>query len=268
MVIKRTRPDEAKKGAPRYLVSFSSIMTLLLAFFIILQAFASVQEPGLFYAGRGSFIRALETGGLGGFWDRNGSGHDIPRYLAPEGQTEAPRERRIDPEMEDGQQAAERLEQEAAVRGDTPPPGPRRVLSTPVVFGPAKSRLTEAEGRFLSDLAPHVAPLLRTEGCLVGVGATFVCSDRNEAAVTRRALRAASEVRRRLLEAAGPSDRNAARVLYAFARREVPAPGDAPRPEGDVRILLFLNRTAAPKVETGAAPPVQPIPETPKGEDP
>ncbi len=53
------KPDEV----PAWIVSFSDMVTLLLAFFVLLQIFAKEPDPDLFQAGQGSFKRAIA--GLG-----------------------------------------------------------------------------------------------------------------------------------------------------------------------------------------------------------
>ena len=64
-----TRPEknveqEKPQGVPAWIVSFSDMVTLLLAFFVLLQSFAKEPTPELFYAGRNSFKRAVSGMGL------------------------------------------------------------------------------------------------------------------------------------------------------------------------------------------------------------
>lgn len=63
-----SRLEEELDSVPCWIVSFSDMVTLLLAFFVLLQAFAKEQHEELFFAGQGSFKRAI-------------SGLGIPDYL-------------------------------------------------------------------------------------------------------------------------------------------------------------------------------------------
>ncbi|MBS3734255.1 MAG: OmpA family protein [Phycisphaerae bacterium] len=56
--------EDEQQGPPGWIVSFSDMVTLLLAFFVLLQSFATIQEEELFYVGQGSFRRAVSGFGI------------------------------------------------------------------------------------------------------------------------------------------------------------------------------------------------------------
>jgi len=59
--------DKFKKApVPAYMMSYGDMMTLLLTFFILLVSMAQEQNAGFVAAGRKSFVRALNSGGLPG----------------------------------------------------------------------------------------------------------------------------------------------------------------------------------------------------------
>jgi len=62
-VTRKGRKREENPGTPGWLVSFTDMVTLLLAFFVMLQSLAKKQDPELFFIGQGSFKRAIA--GLG-----------------------------------------------------------------------------------------------------------------------------------------------------------------------------------------------------------
>ena len=246
--------EEPKKCAPRYLVAYCSIMTLLLAFFIILQAFASEQEEGLFYAGQGSFVRALETFGLGGLWDPPGAsmlrGNIGARYMATEGGEDPPLERRIDPEMEDAQRALEAVSDLFDVQDLRPGSGWRVSLPTPFSTRAIDGTLDLGqEAQFCRDLARRLEPLMLARGIVIRVGTVLRCSAEQEQALTASALEAADQVRRMLLDGMRPAARQkAADRMYSFCRREAALPREARAPTAVVRIDLLLTKPYADRL--------------------
>jgi len=57
------KKEERKKGAPAYVVSMSSLWTIMLTFFISLCNMANEQEYGLVGAGTGSFVQQINADG-------------------------------------------------------------------------------------------------------------------------------------------------------------------------------------------------------------
>ncbi len=57
-------PEDEGAGTPGWVVSFTDMITLLLAFFVLLQAFAKEQNPDLFFEGQGAFRRAIAGMGI------------------------------------------------------------------------------------------------------------------------------------------------------------------------------------------------------------
>lgn len=62
----RNRSEESGGGLPAWIVSFTDMITLLLSFFMMLQSLANNRDPELFFAGQGSFQRAIAGLGLPG----------------------------------------------------------------------------------------------------------------------------------------------------------------------------------------------------------
>jgi flagellar motor protein MotB len=62
--------EEGSSKVPGYIVTYSDMVTLLLTFFVMLLSLATVQDPELFYLGRGSFIQSIQEMGMGMLFGR------------------------------------------------------------------------------------------------------------------------------------------------------------------------------------------------------
>ncbi len=63
---KKQGGDDGGPGAPKYIISYSAMVTILLAFFIILQRLAEERQSGYEAAGIGPFKNAFNSTGLPG----------------------------------------------------------------------------------------------------------------------------------------------------------------------------------------------------------
>lgn len=64
--------SDESPGTPKYIVSYSAMMTILLAFFIMLQNLSSVREYGLLGIGLGAFRQSFNSIGLPGLLPGSG----------------------------------------------------------------------------------------------------------------------------------------------------------------------------------------------------
>ncbi len=224
-------------------------MTLLLAFFIILQAFATEQEAGLFYSGQGSFVRALETFGLGGVWDRMGGGlipgRTGPAYPSAEGAAVPPEQRRIDPELEEARRALAALQEQFPT--DRVDEGSGWRVSLPMPF--REESFTEGfsaeERAFCSMLARRVETLILTRGFVVRIGAELADGGQVGPRQMQSALARSESVRQLMLQSMRPQVQQAAAGrLYTFCRRQ-PGTDAAASAEPKVRLDILLTKPYA-----------------------
>jgi hypothetical protein len=225
-------------------------MTLLLAFFIIMQAFAESQDEGLFYAGQGSFIRAIETFGLGGVWPtmRTGlPGTAIgPRYTTAEGTKSVHRLRRIDPELENAQQALQTLRDQFYTRTPTDAEPWTVIFTTQASYGAGRLTLAPEDEEMLAEFARRLKGAVRTllgQWCMVRIGAVIYCTEEEEPEHARAALDAVREVKTRLLDAMPPSlRRKASPRFYTFCRRSPPESRPDKLVAGQLAVAVMLTK--------------------------
>mgnify|MGYP006296530553 CR=1 FL=1 len=235
------------------MVLYCSIMILLLAFFIVLQAFAEEPQEGMFYAGQGSFRRALSTLGMGQVmarWGRSSAtGKPTAPYLAGQRNTQ-PGSRRIDPELENARQALQNLQQKFGVRKPKGG-GWNAVLVTPFSYEEGKESLEEEEERFLREFTRDVLPLLIQRGCVISVGGLFTCPEKKLAPRANAALKAVEKLRTRMLGYLNDAQRKKTEGrIYSFCRRISSKKAKIEFPKGELRIDVFVTRSASPQNES------------------
>lgn len=150
-------PEEPAKGAPAWIVSFSDMVTLLLAFFVLLQTFAKTQDPDLFYAGQGSFQRAISGFGLAS-WFQGKMANPIAdfRKLKYPTDTEADQDstdRLIDPNDENIRKIFKDLSDTLDVKTDDMAEDAVSVIVTPITFEHSQARLDDKATKYIKAFA-------------------------------------------------------------------------------------------------------------------
>lgn len=231
--------------APRFMVLYCSIMILLLAFFIVIQSFATQQKEERFRSGQSSFKRALRTCGLGHLMDEyrrwvkgKASG---PRFQVERG-VEVPSDtRRIDVEREDASVALQKLAQHLEVTNDRKSEC-KSVLVAPLIAGKGKDLSGKGGGKAIRLFSHEVLPILLEQRCRIGIGGFYQCDDGEESRVVARALAKAGAVRDAVLTQLSSTTRKRAREkCYTFCSRVPPGDPEDP-PEGErFRIDVFVR---------------------------
>ncbi len=151
---KKKEAAESGPGAPMWMLSFSDMMTNVLCFFILLQAFASERQVGLLADGLGSFRDEVSTLGLPGSLPGSRAAVDLgagrvffrpPRSINPKNLVEP------DGKIADANRDALRAVVLEAIKktGVT-------MIPTAIVFEPDVTTLTLEHRSFLETLAPFL----------------------------------------------------------------------------------------------------------------
>lgn len=153
---RKEQPDVPEDDIPLWVVSFTDMITLLLAFFVLLQAFAHEPDPQKFFEGQGSFKRAIKEFGLPE-WNK-GKQNRIRRDWfirrhAPKPDPESQlNEDPIDEQEELLQKAFQDIKEKMDTNSENYRFRPLRVTATPILFQTGSDGLTPKDRRYLQQL--------------------------------------------------------------------------------------------------------------------
>lgn len=130
---------------PTWIVSFTDMITLLLSFFVLLQAFAHTRDPELFAKGQGSFLRAIKTFGLPGWLygrqDRPKRQYTKVKHTTKEAKNKLPRNKMLDAEDENIRKAFQTIQKAIRTQCSDLPDVPVEMMAAPIRFEPGGSDL-------------------------------------------------------------------------------------------------------------------------------
>ncbi len=152
------RPKEAARTTPGWVVSFTDMITLLLSFFIMLQAMGSTRDQEAFLKGQGGFRRAVS--GLGipdwvyGRKETVDLGNPKRKHPMEDDPDNLEKRRVIDAEDERIRKMFADMRRLMKTRTDQYQGAPVRLMATPIAFaaGDAETLPDEAD-RFLRQFA-------------------------------------------------------------------------------------------------------------------
>jgi chemotaxis protein MotB len=180
----KKRPEEKGPGVPGWIVSFSDMVTLLLAFFVLLQTFAQDRDPELFYQGQGSFQRAIQGMGvpdwLFGKKDNPEFEYAKPHHTVPEQKGPKTRGRIINARDEEVRQRFDEIK--AKLQHDVTDVKEEvvSVVHAPIQFAPGRGDLGPKDKQFLDDFAKELNETLAEKRLTIYVVGTAADLGGNE----------------------------------------------------------------------------------------
>lgn len=151
----REKGEDDSQKVPGWIVSYGDMVTLLLAFFVLLQVFASTIDPELFNAGQGSFRRAVQGMGLPDWLI--GQPHTPldaePAQPQPTEQTSEEKQRVLDAEEERLRQMFAAMKEAMETDARNLSKRHRQVMPTSIRFGDLGTALNEEARTYLDEFA-------------------------------------------------------------------------------------------------------------------
>jgi len=170
---KKKDAGEEGQGVPLWIVSFTDMITLLLAFFVLLQAFAHVRDPELFYKGQGSFLSAIRSFGLPqwllGRENRQRRQYTTVKHTTKEAKDKIPRNKVLDAEDESIREVFQQLRKVVETQSTDMPDVAVESTGTPVRFASGKADLDAAAKEWLTRFALDLKTSRTPKGTRINV---------------------------------------------------------------------------------------------------
>jgi len=149
--------EEENSDAPAWIVSFTDMITLLLAFFVLLQVFAMERDPELFRKGQGAFRRSIAGLGIPDLLFGRPQFIEGPsqkkRHPTEEKDGKINRARVIDSKDAQIRKAFDRIKRVIETRTSETRIDVTNVVSTPIRFAPGSASLDAPARKYLRELA-------------------------------------------------------------------------------------------------------------------
>jgi chemotaxis protein MotB len=160
------KPEEPKKGAPAYIVTFSDMITLLLTFFVLLLSMSDSQDKSMYRDGRSAFKRSIAGFGMPGiiFAQADGSQFEHPKvkYKVSKGKDES-EDRSIDAEIEMKRRVLLELEDIMDISPSQIKATSKEFVATNIVFKKGKWKLNASAKQFIKKYSQQVQESFYTE---------------------------------------------------------------------------------------------------------